>query len=320
MKVTVVIPTYNRNASVRRTVEMVAQCDRDEIEALEIIVVDDGSSEPASNATDSIALPPSTSLTCIPKDNGGAGAARNVGFRKATGEMILFLDDDMMPPKDLLQAHLRAHREVPSAVICGSNQIFGPAPDSSLARYLKPIMGCVDAAHSPPYSKTTAASGNLSIMRADFAHRDSFYSDLPVGDDPELTIRLKGEGIPIMNAARIVVPTEMPTDIAGFVPRMQRQAYGLGSLVRIYPNGDLPPEVEKMLSANGPWMRKDSMRRTLKKAALVVLSRFGIPHLLLAIVWLLQKANAPDRVLHTGYQLLLDIAYFSGFRAGMAKK
>ena len=47
-------------------------------------------------------------------------AARNIGAQKASGEIILFLDDDLEVSPTFLEAHLRAHDEWPGALVAGS--------------------------------------------------------------------------------------------------------------------------------------------------------------------------------------------------------
>mgnify|MGYP000094329184 CR=1 FL=1 len=89
--VSVVVPTYNRPEKLRRAVETVrAQTYR----PIELVVVDDHSSEPAADALDEIALD-DISLTVIRHEqNRGGNAARNTGIRESTGGLVAFLDDD----------------------------------------------------------------------------------------------------------------------------------------------------------------------------------------------------------------------------------
>jgi len=89
--VSVVVPTYNRPEKLRRAVETVrAQTYR----PIELVVVDDHSSEPAADALDDIALD-DISLTVIRHEqNRGGNAARNTGIRESTGGLVAFLDDD----------------------------------------------------------------------------------------------------------------------------------------------------------------------------------------------------------------------------------
>lgn len=65
-------------------------------------------------------------LRVLGQPNGGAARARNTGWRAATGEIILFLDDDMQAEPDVLARHDAAHRGGADAV----TGAIGRHPDS----------------------------------------------------------------------------------------------------------------------------------------------------------------------------------------------
>ena len=98
-RVSVVIPCYNAHRYLAETLASVrAQTFRD----VEIVVVDDGSTDPATAAS-LAALDPDIRL--VRKPNGGLSSARNAGFAAATGEFVLPLDaDDQIAPEMLARA------------------------------------------------------------------------------------------------------------------------------------------------------------------------------------------------------------------------
>jgi glycosyltransferase involved in cell wall biosynthesis len=85
--VSVVIPTYNRAALLRRAIETVIQATTP---GDEIIVVDDGSTDETSQVPAEF----ERKVRYLPIPNGGAGAARNAGIRAATHDLIGFADSD----------------------------------------------------------------------------------------------------------------------------------------------------------------------------------------------------------------------------------
>jgi glycosyltransferase involved in cell wall biosynthesis len=90
--VSVVIPTYGRNEHLQSAVECVISQTYNNIE---LIVVDDGSPTPASDALTELSFDTLSSVTFIRHDeNRGANVARNTGIRAATGNYVAFLDDD----------------------------------------------------------------------------------------------------------------------------------------------------------------------------------------------------------------------------------
>lgn len=106
-KVSVVIPAYNK---AKDTVGVVESVLNQTYKNIEIIVVDDGSSD----NTRQLLCDYSDRIRYIYKDNGGACSARNVGIRLASGEYIGLLDcDDLYLPEkiELSVKFLEEHRD-----------------------------------------------------------------------------------------------------------------------------------------------------------------------------------------------------------------
>jgi glycosyltransferase involved in cell wall biosynthesis len=102
--VTVIIPTYNRQAFVVKAVNSVLnQTSKD----FEIIVVDDGSTD----ATRAVLEPYLNQIKYVYQTNAGVSAARNAGIALATGEWIAFLDSDDEWAPHFLARHMEAIKE-----------------------------------------------------------------------------------------------------------------------------------------------------------------------------------------------------------------
>jgi glycosyltransferase involved in cell wall biosynthesis len=106
--VTVVIPTYNRADYVAETIESVLG---QTYENLEIIVIDDGSTDDTASVVERYA----PRVRYVWQENAERGASRNHGLRLAKGEFIAFLDsDDVWLPHKVEDdvAYFTAHPEV----------------------------------------------------------------------------------------------------------------------------------------------------------------------------------------------------------------
>ena len=90
MRVSVVIPVYNVKPFLERCVQSVL---RQTYKDLEIILVDDGSTDGSGELCDQLALSDQR-IRVIHQENQGLSGARNTGIRQATGEYIIFLDSD----------------------------------------------------------------------------------------------------------------------------------------------------------------------------------------------------------------------------------
>jgi len=89
-KVSVIVPVYNTKNELRRCIESIVN---QTYSNLEIICVDDGSTDGSEQIVDRFAAR-DTRIKAIHKKNGGESSARNVGLKMATGQYIAFCDCD----------------------------------------------------------------------------------------------------------------------------------------------------------------------------------------------------------------------------------
>ncbi len=113
------------------------------------------------------------------------GKARNAGLARASGDAIVFVDDDVVVPPHFLAAHARAHHD----------EIFPLAVSG-------PIVNVPSAEHRPPPSAVNASNAffvtcNVSVraasLRAVGGFDESF--DLYGWEDTELGARLRAHGV-----------------------------------------------------------------------------------------------------------------------------
>lgn len=96
VKVSVIIPMYNRAYTIGRTLESVF---RQTLEGIEIIVIDDGSSDDSVEVVKEYQKS-HPNLKLLLNEHGGPGPARNTGIEQAQGEYVAFLDsDDVIPER-----------------------------------------------------------------------------------------------------------------------------------------------------------------------------------------------------------------------------
>jgi len=114
MKVSVIIPTYNRAKLVCATIDSVlAQSYRD----FEIIVVDDGSTDDTPTALARYG----DRIASVRQENGGVNNARNHALQLATGEYIATLDNDDLWHRDKLALQVELLERHPDVAYLYSN-------------------------------------------------------------------------------------------------------------------------------------------------------------------------------------------------------
>jgi len=104
--VTVIIPVYNKCRQIERCVDSVTN---QTYTALEILLIDDGSTDGSGKICDEFAEKDSR-ITVIHQTNGGVSAARNTGLRAMSGVWLAFVDaDDFVSPYYLEDLFAAAH-------------------------------------------------------------------------------------------------------------------------------------------------------------------------------------------------------------------
>src|SRR5262245_6124029 len=119
-EVSVIVPTYNRAHLLRPSLASVLAEDAD----LEVIVVDDGSSDGTPEMLASLAEP---RLRVLVRPHAGIAAARNAGVAEARGAVIAFHDSDDLALPGRLTAPLAVLRAEPGlALVIQNGRMLAP--------------------------------------------------------------------------------------------------------------------------------------------------------------------------------------------------
>ncbi len=117
MLVSVIIPVYNSEKYIFSCVKSVLAQSHAE---LEIILVDDGSTDGSYKVLNDLAYSDSRVKIVRHEVNGGASKARNTGLDNITGKWVMFVDsDDRLHPKCLEDMLKAANEDTSDVVICG---------------------------------------------------------------------------------------------------------------------------------------------------------------------------------------------------------
>lgn len=142
IKVSVIIPVYNVEKYLKQNLKSITQ---QTLKEIEIICVDDGSTDSSYKIIEEFAANDSRVIP-VKQANGGAGAARNNGLRRARGKYLSFLDsDDFFEPNMLEEAYKKAEETKADFVVFNSDQYYEDSNE------YKSVPWVVRYAELPPY-------------------------------------------------------------------------------------------------------------------------------------------------------------------------
>lgn len=107
VNLTIIIPVYNSEKTIKTTIESVQ---KQVIENIEIVVIDDGSTDSTGCILDELSKT-SINLKVLHKENAGVSSARNAGLKIATGDYIGFVDADDWIEPDMYETMVKAMEE-----------------------------------------------------------------------------------------------------------------------------------------------------------------------------------------------------------------
>lgn len=120
--ISVIVPVYNHARTLRDCLFSVY---RQTYRPLQIIVVNDGSTDNFSEVVDAIVSDLNIDIKIINQENLGAPAARNRGFTESKGDYVIFVDADTIMRSDMLQKMSEALQNSPRASYAYSRFKFG---------------------------------------------------------------------------------------------------------------------------------------------------------------------------------------------------
>jgi glycosyltransferase involved in cell wall biosynthesis len=181
LKVSVVMPVYNRAFMIRQVIDSLLH---QTYTPLEIVLVDDASSDDSFAVIRQYPQVVARRHPC----NRGPAAARNTGLELASGEIVLFLDSDVLAPPDLAAVHAQLHRRRARCIVQGQ---------------LVRIMDLDDAFRLPfslrHYSRSFFDTANVSVPKVHLEAVGGFDEEnfRKGWEDLDLGLRLRRRGLAV---------------------------------------------------------------------------------------------------------------------------
>ncbi len=324
MEVSIVVPTFRRPDALAETLAALAAVDFP-AEQYEVIVVDDGPDETTRAVTEN-AGGASASVRYVPQTNSGVATARNRGASLARGDLLIFLDDDMLVERDHLTRHLTVQKAHGPCLLNGHWE-FAPAvrhelEETPFGRFRIKVEDWVKTGieKRPGPGGLIAPSGvtaaNLSISRADFDGLGGFDEDFPHAgsEDQELSRRAVDAGKLLLYDESIrLLHNDRRVDLRLFGERQEQ-----GALTAVYLASKHPAEWQRpMIAENMPLSRADPPGWLLKKLAKKALSNDLALGLIMRSTRVLERVRPATRLLPRLYWAICGLYIFRGVRRGL---
>ncbi len=107
-RISVILPSFNQGHILLRVLDNLAKQNINR-SILEVIIVDDGSEDNTKMIVSQYLKRNSLRCRYLQQKNAGAAAARNRGAKAAKGDILLFLDADVIPDVNTIREHLEFH-------------------------------------------------------------------------------------------------------------------------------------------------------------------------------------------------------------------
>lgn len=254
--VSVVVPSRGRGGELRRAIEAVL----DDPAVVEVIVVIDGPAG-AHEASPLLAdLPTRTPIRVLVGDGGGASRARALGAAHASGDIVLFLDDDVIAGPGLAGAHAAHHRRRRRLVVVGSMPVADHLLKRSAAARIyaadyQRVCGTYEASNDAVLLDLW--TGNISIRRDDCMRVGMASDAFPYAqhEDREFGLRCRDGGLTGLFDPNLVATHHYVRSPRAFLDLARRQVMATWAMHALHNDTLGPWDPEQYRSGVGPRLR-----------------------------------------------------------------
>jgi GT2 family glycosyltransferase len=315
LAISVIIPTYNRKGVLRKTLEML-QYQTLPPDRFEVILVDDGSSDGTPEMV--AALEPSYRLEMHDQANHGAAAARNLGAREARGEILLFLDSDMLASKELLASHLAKHCSSGRSLVVGPREELDHGTNAPFSK----SSGALEKDYRFKSSELTfqeAFTCNLSVKSSCWSVLEGFDERFPASgyEDIDFAYRAAQAGFSIIPCPEARALHNHPLTFKQQCDQARNYHRSAALLFRKHP--ELRGQIIHLRDKEPVNWKEDTAALIIRKLVRRLLSLKPVLHVLIVTFNVFQNFLASRRLLEWIYWKIIGSYQLIGFREGIKK-
>lgn len=220
--VSILVPAYNEEVGIERAVRTLAGSRYDG--ELEVIVIDDGSSDRTAEIVQGLGLGP---VRLLRQANAGKAAALNRGLTASRHEIIVTVDGDTVF-EPLTLAHLvQRFREADVGAISGNTKVGNRNGLIGRWQHIEYVMGFnLDRRMYEVIGATPTVPGAIGAFRRQALADIGGVSGATLAEDTDITIDIGRAGWSVVYENRARAWTEAPSTLRGLYRQRSRWAYG----------------------------------------------------------------------------------------------
>ncbi|WP_422934602.1 bifunctional polysaccharide deacetylase/glycosyltransferase family 2 protein [Sinomonas sp. P47F7] len=218
--VTVIVPAYNESAGIEAAVRSIVASNH----PVEIIVVDDGSTDGTADLVEALGLP---GVRVVRKHNGGKPSALNAGLELASHELVVMVDGDTVFEPDTVRALIQPFADPRVGAVSGNTKVANRGGILGAWQHIEYVVGfnldrrLFDVAECMP-----TVPGAIGAFRRDALFWVGGVSDDTLAEDTDLTMALCRDGWRVVYQDDARAWTEAPATLGALWKQRYRWCYG----------------------------------------------------------------------------------------------
>jgi cellulose synthase/poly-beta-1,6-N-acetylglucosamine synthase-like glycosyltransferase/peptidoglycan/xylan/chitin deacetylase (PgdA/CDA1 family) len=218
--VSVIVPAYNESAGIEAAIRSLVASGH----PLEVIVVDDGSTDGTADLVESLRIP---RVRVIRQANAGKPIAVNTGLRAARFDLIVMVDGDTVFEPDAVRRLIQPFGHPDVGAVSGNAKVGNRGGLLGRWQHIEYVIGfnldrrLFDLAECMP-----TVPGAVGGFRRTALERIGGLSDVTLAEDTDLTMALCRDGWRVVYEERAVAWTEAPASLDALWRQRYRWCYG----------------------------------------------------------------------------------------------
>ncbi|WP_338472673.1 glycosyltransferase [Niallia sp. XMNu-256] len=221
--VSVIIPAYNEEKVIGRTIESILKSNYPN---LEMIVVDDGSNDQTSLVVNN-KYKGSDKVHLFQKRNEGKASALNLGVQKAKGEILVAIDADTVVPPNSISMLVRHFADENIAAVSGNVRVGNRENLLTSWQHIEYVTGFnLEKRGFATLNCIPVVPGAIGAWRKQVVEELDYFSNDTLAEDTDMTLKILRKGYKVVIDEQAYAYTEAPKTVRDFLKQRFRWTFG----------------------------------------------------------------------------------------------